>query len=545
MKTDKTKLFFTALYVLAVMSLFPGNVFAQNPPEQEAWLQDAGFGMFIHWNVDVQLGTVISHTLVGASEDYVKRYFNELPKTFNPNDFDADRYAVLAKLAGMKYMVFTTKHHSGFCMWDTETTDFNITNTPYKKDIVKEYVDACRRHGLKVGMYFSPEDFLFLHQNGELIRRSNIEKVSDQLRRDYLNYVKQQCTELMTHYGSIDMLFFDGGENFLIDDLKTHCRGINPDVLITRGEINTPEQHLPGTGSEKVWEACMTMGTQWAFKPTNEEYKPGGQIIKILTQTRARGGALLLNVGPDPYGVIPFEQERNLREVAAWYFINHEAVDGVRPWILTNEEDIWFTRKAGTNTVFAIIFHSDTWPRGERREFLLHSIRAGRDTRISILGQNDKIVEYQPDKDPESLYNQRENGLEISVVRAQRVYNNHKWPNPIVVKLENVEAALEPPVVASIDEARVSDRGVGLSLNLIDIGDADKVEVGIEYRLAPGSLNAVGKEESWMQSSYTETNKVGEYSFTLQDIPAGNYQYRAVVRHPLISKSGEIYSFRK
>ena len=107
--------------------------------------------MFIHWSMDSQLGIVISHSTVGASEDYTNRYFNELPKTFNPTDFDPDRMAVLAKLAGMKYMVFTAKHHSGFCMWDTETTPFNIMNTPYKQDIVKDYIEACRKYGLKVG----------------------------------------------------------------------------------------------------------------------------------------------------------------------------------------------------------------------------------------------------------------------------------------------------------------------------------------------------------------------------------------------------------
>lgn len=132
-----------------------------NKPERELWLKNTGLGLFIHFSMDSQLGVVISHSLVGASDDYVTRYFNELPKTFDPSKFDPRQIATLAKLAGMKYIVFTTKHHSGFCMWDTKTTGFNITHTPYKKDLLKEFVDATREAGLQVGFYFSPENFTF------------------------------------------------------------------------------------------------------------------------------------------------------------------------------------------------------------------------------------------------------------------------------------------------------------------------------------------------------------------------------------------------
>jgi alpha-L-fucosidase len=531
------------IVIIVLGSLIYLSLNSQNKPEQEKWLQDAGFGMFIHWNLDVQLGTVISHTLVGASEDYVNRYFTELPQTFDPEDYDADRYAKLAKLSGMKYMVLTTKHHSGFCMWPTNTTDFNISSTPYGKDIVKQYTDACRKYGLKVGLYFSPEDFLFLHENGELIRRTDIEKISHELKEKYIDYVKKQCTELLTNYGTIDIMFFDGGENILIDALKSHCRKINPDLLITRGEIPTPEQYLPGVGSDRVWESCMTMGTQWAFKPTNEEYKTGGQIIKILTETRAKGGALLLNVGPDPYGVLPFEQERNLREVAAWYFINHEAVDGVRPWVITNEENIWFTKEYGKNTVFAILFHDDLWERGARREFLLHSVKATYNTKISVLGQNDKIVEYQKGVDATSRFKQMNEGLEISVVRAQRIYNNHKWPNPIVVKLENVEPALIPPRIITLDDFAIDNQEVTLNLELKDLGDAEKVQLAFQYRITPESLNVVGEIENWTETKFIEVREPGVYSIKLRGIGPENYQYRAMVKHPKITITGEIHQF--
>ena len=528
------------LYLILSLAYLPG--LSQNKPETEEWLKDAGFGMFIHWSMDSQLGIVISHSTVGASDDYTNRYFNELPKTYNPTDFDADRMAVLAKLAGMKYMVFTAKHHSGFCMWDTETTPFNIMNTPYNKDIVKDYIDACRKYGLKVGLYFSPEDFWFLYKNDELIRRSNIDNISDDLRTKYIDYNQKQCRELLTGYGPVDVMFFDGGEGPLVEALKPFCWEINPDLLITRGELQTPEQFLPGIGFSRVWESNFTMGTQWQFKPTNEDYKPAGQVIKMLVETRAKGGAMLLNIGPDPYGNIPFEQDRNLREVAAWYFINHEAVDNVRPWIITNEGDVWFSQSKNGQTVYALLFGQKNWARGERREFRINSVQATDQTKVSVLGQNDKIVEYMG-VDPVSKFSQNSDGLNISVVRAQRIYNNHKWPNPIVIKLENVEKALDPPLIRTIEGAISEGGKATFTVSLDELGDADMLSIGIQYRKAPTTLNERVAGAEWIPSETMQVEKTGEYKVMLKDLDPGSYQYRAVVIHPKIMISGEIYTF--
>ena len=170
---------------------FAGN---HNKPERQEWLRDLGFGMFIHFNVDAQLGITISHSLVGASEDYVNRYFNELPKTFDPYKFNAFEIAKLAKLVGMKYIVFTAKHHSGFCFWDSKTTDFKITNTPYKKNLLKEYVDGVRKAGLAVGFYYSPEDFKFLHDQNILIKRGDMQFTPKQTKA-YHELVRRQTTE--------------------------------------------------------------------------------------------------------------------------------------------------------------------------------------------------------------------------------------------------------------------------------------------------------------------------------------------------------------
>ncbi len=155
------KIFWKVLLVLTCWGMSNGlqaqditsELVNNNKPEREEWLKDIGFGMFIHWNVDVQLGTVISHTLVGSSEDYAEKYINELPATFNPMDWNPEKIVILAKNAGMKYIVFTTKHHSGFCFWDTKTTDFSIMNTPYGKDLLSEFVQVCRKYDM--GILFS------------------------------------------------------------------------------------------------------------------------------------------------------------------------------------------------------------------------------------------------------------------------------------------------------------------------------------------------------------------------------------------------------
>ena len=267
-------------------------------------------------------------------------------------------------------------------------------------------------------------------------------------------------------------------------------------------------------------------------------------MIKMLVETRAKGGALLLNIGPDPYGNIPFEQDRKLREVAAWYFINHEAVDNVRPWIITNEGDIWFSQSKDGRSVYAVLFDQKDWPRGERREFMINSVRAADETKVSVLGQNDNIVEYMG-VDPESRFEQTENVLKISVVRAQRIYNNHKWPNPIVLKLENVEPALKPPLIRTMENPELTGRKVTFMASLDDLGDAEKVGIAVQYRNAPKTLNERVAGADWILSETIDVDKPGTYKVTLEGLNSGTFQYRAVVIHPKIMISGEIYTFNK
>ncbi|UCF35350.1 MAG: alpha-L-fucosidase [Acidobacteriota bacterium] len=412
-----------------------------NRAERLEWFQDQGLGLFIHWSLDSQIGSVISHSLVGASEDYVERFFKELPKTFEPTRFDPQEWARLARVTGFKYVVFTTKHHSGFSMFDTAVNEFDIMNTPYGRDLTAEIVEAFRREGLAIGFYFSPDDFFFLHEQGTLIsrRRPEVQPINNP---GLMAHNKQQVRELLTKYGDIDVMFFDGPA----DGLLELGWELEPDLVVTRGAMQTPEiapsttQGIPDLISVEPWEACFTMGTSWQFKPTNEQYLPGRRWIEMLVETRAKGGNMLLNIGPRPDGEIPSEQEDILREIGLWMFVNREAIYGVRPWVTTHEGDVWFTRKKDASTVYAAVM-GDPWPWGEERTVILKSVRATDSTEVIVLGQNDQVLEYNPDIIPQTIWEQTDEGLRVTAIRAQRLYNDRTWPNPIVLKITNAEAA--------------------------------------------------------------------------------------------------------
>ncbi|MRT93199.1 alpha-L-fucosidase [Ancylomarina sp. 16SWW S1-10-2] len=428
------KLLYSVLFLL--LSCFSVSAQLKNKPVLEEEFMDMGLGIFVHWSMDSQLGSVISHTLVGASEDYIDKYMNELPKTFYPDKFDSDEWARLFKVAGAEYVVFTTKHHSGFCMWDTKTTEFNIMNTPYGKDITAMLFKSLRKYGLKVGVYFSPEDFSVLHSQGKLISRKRFgSQVTDN--PELLAYDKSQVDELLSNYGSIDMIFFDA---FKSKPLVNYVHDKYPNVIVTRGEMKTPEQSIPGGSMKGPWETCMTMGTQWQYKPTNENYKSGTEVIEKLIEIRAKGGNFLMNIGPKPNGEIAIEQEERLRELGLWMFVNEEGIKNIRPLPgIIKDGYLWFTQNEKENTVYAFITGQTEWFKGRRRNFLMKNLKATDKTEISVLGQNDLVVEYWPENIPESRFIQHKDLLEISISRAQRLYNDKVWPNPVVVKLTNVE----------------------------------------------------------------------------------------------------------
>lgn len=430
------------LQLLLISIILLANMHAQtiqttNKADRVQWFQDLGFGMFIHWNVDGTLGAVISHSLSGSSDEYAKKYFTALPQYFNPEKFAPASWAKLAKMVGMKYVVFTTKHHSGFCMWDTKTTTFNVMNTPFKRDITKEIVEAFRKEGIAIGFYFSPEDFYYFYQHNIPIGRLQHPQHYPVQNKGLMDYDKQQLKELFTQYGKIDILFIDGpGEG-----LREYAWSFNSDLLITRDIMNTPEQSTPNQPLPRPWEACYTMGTDWGYKPTNDPHKTGTQVINMLTEIRAKGGNFLLNIGPKPNGEIPAEQEAILTEVALWNFANAEAIYQVKPLPVIREENIWYIQSNDEKYIYATYIRSspDDWKYGDRKAFVLTHIEGNEKTKVEILGFKGELVEYKKDFDAKAYSSATPIGLVVSAVNGQRFYTNNRWPNAVVLKIANAK----------------------------------------------------------------------------------------------------------
>lgn len=513
--------------------LAPGSL---NKPERLEWFRDQGFGIFIHWSVDGQLGTIISHSLVDASADYTRRYFEELPKTFDPYKFNANALARLAKVSGAHYMVFTTKHHSGFTMFASATTPFGVMNTPFHRDIAGELYAAFRRQGIATGVYYSPDDFYWLNQHHIPINRY-VPAVSFKTNPGLLKYDQQQLTELMTHYGQVDVVFFDGE----YQGLRELAWKLQPNTIVTRGAIQTPEQNVPGSPLPGPWESNMTMGTAWQYQPQHETYKSGPEMIRLLIQTRARGGNLLLNVGPKPDGELPIEQEERLREIGLWMFINGECIYGVRPWNITNEKDVWFTRTKNSTatdaTLYAIV--DRPWKRGQFADIILRSVRATAETEISVLGQNSKLLEYAPDADPTPKFSQEADGLHIHAMRTQRLQDSTVWPNPAVIKLTHVQQAFTPPVVHTLTPQPNAGPTLQLRGEWQNPGYSTTVQLGFEFRPTSGE-DRNARTAPWTPLPLSSSSTPGPFTTDTSLLQKGTeYEVRAVVKHPLLTIYGE------
>jgi alpha-L-fucosidase len=383
-----------------------------NDPRKTELFRDAGLGLFIHWGPNSQMGTEISWPLNNASDDFIKRYYT-LADTFNPDQFRPAEWARLAKLAGMEYVVFTAKHHDGFCMFDTALSDFKITRTPFGRDITAMVAEAFRREGMLVGLYYSPGDFRYQYETG---RRTSILYEPDfaadapfgPLKKTFVDYERGQIEELLTKYGDLFMLWFDG----VCEPLKKHAWEVKPDIFIGRGEIPTPEQEIPGKPADHAWESCMTTSWQWSFQP-NPDVRPIREVIRNLIQIRARGGNMLLNVGPRPDGRFASPDEDLLRELGLWMMLYGEAVRGVRPWTVPNEGEVWLTNRRSDGTVYAFADPDYSLANKDASagcRFTLRSVKATSRTTVSVLSQAGGCT-----------WTEDQEGLHITVARTHTI----------------------------------------------------------------------------------------------------------------------------
>lgn len=347
------------------------------------WFTHDRFGMFIHWGLYAipARGEWVRSTEEIPEEDYIP-FFNE----FNPKDFDPKKWARLAKQAGMKYAVLTAKHHDGFCLFDSALTDWKVTNTPYGKDIVREYLDAFRAEGIKVGLYYSLLDWHHpdypAYGDRQHPMRNNIAYKDKPYNFDnYLDYMHGQVRELCTNYGKLDMMWFDfsyddlTGEAWRASELVRMVRSLQPDIIIDNrlevsgsgfgsiatdepleysGDYVSPEQIIPQTGFKNsrgrniCWEACITMNDNWGYCAKDKNFKPAEMIIKKLVECVSKNGNMLLNVGPDARGNIPAESVEILEKIGAWMQKNSDSIYGCGGCDLPKPENGRITRKGKT-----------------------------------------------------------------------------------------------------------------------------------------------------------------------------------------------------
>jgi alpha-L-fucosidase len=322
------------------------------------WFTGAGLGIFVHWDHASQQGLEVSWPLVGgvsslpASQQVTIEQYHSSAKTFDPKAWDAPAFARLVRDTGARYAVLTSKHHAGYAMWHTRQGDFSIEDSPYGGDIVGEFCDAVRSEGLRVGLYFSLADWhhpdypAFREEDKPYRSGQSPPLPSDDRWARFLESMFGQVRELLTGYGRIDLLWFDGGWErpagmWRGAELVDMVRALQPEILINDrlpgfGDFRTPEQFVPPQPLPGRWEACMTMNESWGYNPDDPDYKSHREIVDTLCETVSRGGNLLLNVSPRGDGTLPPEQVERLEHLGQWMQANgesiHDTEPGLEPW---------------------------------------------------------------------------------------------------------------------------------------------------------------------------------------------------------------------
>lgn len=315
------------------------------------WFDTARFGMFVHWGHSSQQGCELSWPLVGGvfslplAGDIPVEQYHSSALTFNPIDYKPDEWALMAKRLGMQYAILTTKHHDGFALFHTQQSDFSIQNTPYNRDIVREFVDAMRSQGIRIGLYFSlidwhHPDYPAFTEADKPYKFGQYRQSTPQQWERFLAFMQGQIRELLTNYGKIDILWFDGSwertpEQWQAKELEEMIRPLQPDILINdrlpgAGNFETPEQFIPPQPPAHPWETCMTINDSWGYNAIDKNFKSPRQLIHTLCEVAGKGGNLLLNVSPMGNGEIQPELLEHLAVIEAWMAGNSESIIGTR-----------------------------------------------------------------------------------------------------------------------------------------------------------------------------------------------------------------------
>lgn len=323
------------------------------PKSSYRWFRNARYGMFIHYGLYSILGRrewVMLYERIPVEE------YKKLAGKFNPEKLNLEDWVLLAKNSGMRYLCFTARHHEGFCLFDTVTTNFNSVKTVASRDFIREYTEACRKHGMGVGIYYSVADWT----DPGFIAGPKKDPIAW---RDFVNTVHMQLKELMTNYGRIDYLFYDGcppPDTWGCGEINARIRSLQPHILISdrcgrEEDVLSAEGHTisdPG----RIWETCMSSNESWGYNYGDSYWKSAEQIVKVLMTCAHNGGNFLFNIGPRANGSVPAPSKRVLREVAEWLEDNGEAIYGTEPHPF-GYAPMKLTTSRGNNAYIALQFY--------------------------------------------------------------------------------------------------------------------------------------------------------------------------------------------
>lgn len=431
-----------------------------------SWFVNDRFGLFIHFGL---FSVAARHEWVMTLEQMSKEEYNKYFNNFNPDLLDAKKLAKIARECGFKYAVLTAKHHEGFALWDTKLSEYKITNTHFKRDIVREYIDAFRNEGLKIGLYFSLIDWY----NSDFVvdgyhpQRNNQEyiKSNNGNMKNYVEFMHGQVRELLTNYGIIDYLWFDfsysqrdwgtsvgkGKEDWKSEKLEKMIFELQPNIILNdrlgldRG-VGTPEQYQRNSrdeinGKKLIWEACQTLNNSWGYDRDNLNWKSSEMVIKLLIDTVSKGGNMLLNIAPNGRGEIDDKTDSILKDITNWIKLHKKSIYGCSESNYIPPQDARFTQNGNR-----LYLHLFSWP---YRTVLINGL-GGQVEYVQLLNDHSEIKYIEKEGLSGKRKSHKDLNIEITEVHIKDKFNE----NALLLNLP----VQKPDVIVPVIEFILKDK---------------------------------------------------------------------------------------